>query len=383
MKIRTSSSEPRLNLRAGELVEVRSRSEILATLDARAAKDALPFMPEMLQYCGQRFTVYKRAHKTCDTIRKPVGLRMDRAVHLTGVRCDGGAHGGCQAGCLLFWKEAWLKRVPDREQPREPLGPEPTGPTGPGCTEADVFEATRRKTNGTPTDAEIFVCQATELPRATSSLAWWDVRQYFEDITSGNIGVAELGFGLATATFNLAVRTIRRCVEAMRHLVSRRPIVYAEVPGVGIGQGVSIGEPAESPRSVATYARAAVNNLLVEYPYIRGKLHKTPSIPLNLEPGELVQIRSKAEILQTLDVNSRNRGLAFDVEMVPYCGGTYRVLRRVEKIVNEKTGEMLRLPSNCIVLDGVVCKGCLSRHRLFCPRSIYSYWHEVWLNRVR
>ena len=362
---------------------MRSKAEILATLDARAAKDALPFMPEMLQYCGQRFRVYKRAHKTCDTVRRPVGLRMDRAVHLTGVRCDGGAHGGCQAGCLLFWKEAWLKRVPDPQQARHPLGPEPSEATATGCTEADLFEAARRKTNGAPADTEIFVCQATELPRATSPLGWWDVRQYVQDITSGNIGFPELARGLATATFNLAVRTIRRCVLAMGRLVSRRPIVYAEASGVGIGPGVSIGEPEVSGRSVAGYARAAVGNLLVEYPHIRGRLHKTPSAPLNLEPGELVQIRTKAEILDTLDVNSRNRGLAFDVEMVPYCGRTYRVLRRVEKIVNEKTGEMLKLPNNCIVLDGVVCRGCLSRNRLFCPRSIYSYWHEVWLKRVR
>ena len=32
------------------------------------------------------------------------------AVHLE-TRCDGSAHGGCQASCLLFWKDAWLKPV--------------------------------------------------------------------------------------------------------------------------------------------------------------------------------------------------------------------------------------------------------------------------------
>jgi hypothetical protein len=36
---------------------------------------------------------------------------MENAVHLVGVRCDGSAHGGCQAGCLIFWKDAWLRRV--------------------------------------------------------------------------------------------------------------------------------------------------------------------------------------------------------------------------------------------------------------------------------
>ena len=25
-------------------------------------------MPQMFEYCGKRFKVYKRAHKTCDTV---------------------------------------------------------------------------------------------------------------------------------------------------------------------------------------------------------------------------------------------------------------------------------------------------------------------------
>ncbi len=55
-------------LRAGELVEVRSKAEILMTLDQHGRLDGLPFMPEMFRYCGQRFRVYKRAHKTCDFV---------------------------------------------------------------------------------------------------------------------------------------------------------------------------------------------------------------------------------------------------------------------------------------------------------------------------
>ena len=41
-----------LDLRAGELVEIRSREEILATLDSRGERDSLPFMPEMEVSCG-------------------------------------------------------------------------------------------------------------------------------------------------------------------------------------------------------------------------------------------------------------------------------------------------------------------------------------------
>jgi hypothetical protein len=78
----SNRASSRLNLHAGELVEVRSEPEILATLDAEGRLDGLPFMPEMLQYCGQRFRVFKSAHKTCDTIEKTGGRRMRNAVHL-------------------------------------------------------------------------------------------------------------------------------------------------------------------------------------------------------------------------------------------------------------------------------------------------------------
>ena len=72
-------------------------------------------MPQMFRYCGQRFQVYKRAHKTCDTVSGHyVGLRLAHAVHLD-LRCDGQAYGGCQAACLIFWKEAWLKRVGEED----------------------------------------------------------------------------------------------------------------------------------------------------------------------------------------------------------------------------------------------------------------------------
>ena len=96
--------------RTGDVVEVRSKEEILGTLNKNGRLDELPFMPQMLQFCGKRFKVYKRAHKTCDTVNPVAGRRVADAVHLE-TRCDGAAYGGCQAECLLFWKEAWLKRV--------------------------------------------------------------------------------------------------------------------------------------------------------------------------------------------------------------------------------------------------------------------------------
>src|SRR5260221_10011931 len=113
----TASSARTLGLRPGDWVEVRGKEEILATLSSDASLDALPFMPEMLQFCGQRFQVYKRADKTCDTVDKTGGLRFRNNVHLKELRCDGSAHGGCEAGCLMFWREALLKRGGDEQAP--------------------------------------------------------------------------------------------------------------------------------------------------------------------------------------------------------------------------------------------------------------------------
>ena len=72
----------RRKLSVGDWVEVRSKEEILGTLDADGRHDGMPFMPEMFAFCGKRFQVYKRAHKTCDTVFPVRGRRVDDAVHL-------------------------------------------------------------------------------------------------------------------------------------------------------------------------------------------------------------------------------------------------------------------------------------------------------------
>jgi hypothetical protein len=378
-----------LELRAGESVEVRSKDEILATLTSNGRLDALPFMPEMLRYCGKRFRVYKRAHKTCDTIVRPAGLRMESAVHLEGVRCDGAAHGGCQAGCLIFWKEAWLKRIAvapaaDSVEKTIPSLPD-TEPSeaqnnNVACTEDVLFTETRARS--VESSEEIYSCQATELRRATSDLPWWDIRQYIQDLTSRNVSLAALIRVMSVAIFNVVMRQTRYLVLAISQRAALR------LPGDVLKRGdcdtineAPANQPAPQTGTVATI-KAALNRVLVEYPHIRGRLRTTPSSVLNLRPGETVQVKTKEEILDTLDAGNRNRGLLFDAEMVPYCGRRFKVLRRVDRILNEKTGRMRVLPNVCIVLEDVFCKGCLSRNRLFCPRSIYSYWHEIWLKRA-
>ena len=94
-------------LKSGDLVQVRSAGEILATLDDAGALEALPFMPEMLPCLGRRFVVDKRADKICDTIAQTGSRRLRDSVLLADLRCDGSAHAGCQAECRLVWWNCW------------------------------------------------------------------------------------------------------------------------------------------------------------------------------------------------------------------------------------------------------------------------------------
>src|SRR6266567_2100056 len=41
-------------LHSGDLVRVRSKEEILRTLDKKAQLQNLPFMPEMFEFCGKQ-----------------------------------------------------------------------------------------------------------------------------------------------------------------------------------------------------------------------------------------------------------------------------------------------------------------------------------------
>ncbi|PYJ87313.1 MAG: hypothetical protein DME22_02100 [Verrucomicrobia bacterium] len=343
-------------LRAGEWVQVRSREEILKTLDKKGQLDSLPFMPQMFQYCGQKFRVYKRAHKTCDTVNKTGGRRIQNAVHLEGLRCDGKSYGGCQAGCLIFWKDAWLTRLDGelREAPALP-GSDPrlecaTVGRDAKCSEHDVLAGTRvdgRQGDEDPT----YVCQATQLPHATTFLPWWDIRQYLEDCTSGNIGSSRIFRGVIYASCYNLIQAGIGLGPILRWLYDRFQALWGGLP----------------------------------YPRKQGCIpvgQRTPTATLNLQPGELVRVRPHEEILATLDKENKNRGLYFDAEAVPYCGGTYRILKRVNRIIDEKTGKLVTMKTGSLILDGVWCQARYSDRRLFCPRSIYTYWREIWLERV-
>lgn len=347
-----------MSLRAGDWVEVRSQSEILATLDEGGRLDSLPFMPEMLQYCGRRFRVWKRAHKTCDTATHTGGRRMSAAVHLEELRCDGSAHRGCDSACLLFWKEAWLRPIagPDAPSARSDSRPTPGsgGLAATGCSERQLLAATTRSGDGDGQEP-LYRCQATDLPSATTLLKWWDIRQYVEDYTSGNVPLRQLFAGAVYVTCHTLITASQRYSTRLSRLLIR---LYDGV------QHLRRGTP---------------------YPRLRGTIprgQRTPAVELGLGPGDVVRVRPYKDILGTLDGRNRNRGMLFDAEEVPYCGGTFRVRSRARRIIDESSGRMITLQGRNVLLEGAWCQARYSDRRMFCPRAIFPIWREVWLERT-
>ena len=318
------------NLVVGDWVQVLSAGEILQTLDERGTLESLPFMPEMLPFVGRRFRVFKRATKTCDTIDKTGFRRVKNTVMLEGLRCDGAAHGGCQAGCLLFWKEAWLKRIPAEPHVEniESRAKAPTGQMDEAFKElaSRIQRAVQVGSESDPT----YMCLITEMKRASLPMAWWDIRHYLADVACGN------------RTFKEVVRTL--LLDIFNWTQKKRG---------------GVGFPNMEP----------------------GTLKKTPGSNLNLQPGDLVRIKKPEEIMKTLDGNGKTKGLRFDVGMFRYSGGEYPVVTRAYRLIDQKTGKMIHMSEQapCIMLDGVICH---ADYQKLCPRTEYLFWREAWLEKV-
>jgi hypothetical protein len=330
-----------LGLRSGDWVVVRSQDEILATLDEDARLDRLPFQPEMLAFCGRRMRVSKVAHKTCDNIHKTGGRRMMHAVHLEGARCDGAAHGECMADCVFIWKESWLRR--DGDDTVHSVG-------STACDVARVLQ--RAKAPGQESEVDpVYVCQTTALYEATTLLPWWDVRQYLQDVTTGNHSAWNitklLMFSWYRALFRFGVGygVLVRFYDAFQRLRGGKPFP------AGAGR-IPDGKP-------------------------------TPTELLHLKPGEWVEIKPASEILDTITVAGFNRGMRYDsLEMSKYSGERHRVQMRVDRLISEQTGKMMQMKSPCIQLEDVYCRAECTPLRLGCPRASNTYWREIWLRRV-
>jgi hypothetical protein len=100
-----------LGLKAGDMVRVRSREEIEATLDRWGELNGCAFMDDMAQYCDTVQRVFKPVERFMDErdyrMKKVKGL-----ILLEGGICPGHPGlGRCDRSCFYFWREEWLEKI--------------------------------------------------------------------------------------------------------------------------------------------------------------------------------------------------------------------------------------------------------------------------------
>jgi hypothetical protein len=267
-------------------------------------------MPEMAAFCGHCVPVHRRLEKVWEYAHGTGMRRVRNAVLLRALRCDGQSHGGCQAACQLIWKEAWLKRPW--------MG-------GSGTLGAPRHLDLDAHTQVTGEGGLRYICQMTEIQRASSQLHSRDLGHYWRDLRVGNIRLLPLLAAISVRLFN-------------------------GIQGRLGGPIWPVVEPMNRDSS--------------------------PHLDLGLQPGQMVRIKSKRAIAMTLNRKSRNRGLGFGEDMIFYCGGSYRVAARIDRIVHERTGELLLLKTPSILLEGVTAIG----GPILNPQNEFYFWREIWLD---
>ena len=309
------------SLRPGDLVEVLPAAEIASTLDENGESRGTPFMPEMLAYVGRRYRVAQQALKIC---APPSNVNLfPGLVYLEDLRCDGSAHGGCQAECRFYWRQEWLRRVEATD------GPLSLASDGEDKLAAVANDNVKTASDGSP-EGGGWRCQATRMPLAGRAASWKEPGQYVRELTSGN--VSPLHF-------------TRVMAGAFARPLGRRLRLLDRLPTAGANR-------------------------------VDGEV-------LGLQPGEWVEVRSVEEIGRTLDAGGKHRGLTFTDEMAQYCGKQFQVRRRVARIIDEVTGRMLEFKKNpCITLEGLICTGDRATRVWFCRKDQYPYWREAWLRRI-
>jgi len=282
--------------RPGQVVWVRSLQEILETLDGSGKLDGLPFMPEMIRYCGHSFRVSCMPTMTCV---EGIGFRkLKDIVFLENLRCDGGSHDGCQRDCLLFWREAWLSDQAINI---------PSSPT----LDAEVSQ---QNAGLKIKQGDRYFCQSTEL----------------SGIVSENLPDKFLPKGKLETLKKMASDLLHGEMTILSFITKLYNAVLIRIQRL-LGMDTS-GQ-------------------------LVGQRKKTETLSLGLEPGEWVEIKSEKEIAETLDIHGKNRGLMFDTPMGAYCGQRFQVENQLRKIIVEETGQMVSL-TNTVLLQNNVCSAC-------------------------
>lgn len=274
-------------MNVGNIVKVKLLEEIKSTLDDNNSLDKMPFMPEMVKFCGKKFRIKKLANFV---YKNKKGIRaINNAILLDNIYCDGSSHNGCVKSCSIFWRKEWLTHCADENYEH---------------FNHNVSYNTNLVEFKTIIN-DSYYCQSSQLQYFSKALNIFVKSKYlFKEFFAGNKPVILI---IINVFYHLELKNL--------HIIN--------------------------------YSLCWI---------IKGNKVTTPSESLNLEKGDLVEIRSKEEIIRTLDKTGKNRGMLFSQEMHSFCGQKFRVRSKLNRMITEDTGKMVEI-KNTVLLEGLTCNG--------------------------
>jgi len=159
---------------------------------------------------------------------------------------------------------------------------------------------------------------------------------------------------------------------------------YGEVPPQSLSRRVKLTVRRRlAPRQERRVKRYS-NKVMNWFASLLGRRARPAVVPMRtavaaLQPGDRVQVRSREEIEGMLDHWRQLKGCTFMNEMWQYCGTTQRVLKRMERFVDERD-LMVKKANGIVLLEGLFCQGTAEFGR--CDRSCHYFWREEWLEKV-
>jgi hypothetical protein len=274
----SGSSSQAGRLMPGDLVEVCSAAEILSTLDEKGTLENMPFMPEMLAFCGRQFRVAASAFKTC--VDDQDMRSLNDTVFLEEVRCDGGSHAGCDRGCLIFWKTAWLKRAGAESRNGHS--------TKTGLKEADLLSLAQQ--NGG------FFCQSSEILNASHPLPWWNAKQYVWDLKYNRVPLLVFARSLFIAFYNKVASRVK--LRTWGAVIGSEPAPNGHKP-LNLQPGEYVRVKALSEIQATLDAEGKQENLLF-------------GAPMTKFCGEVLRVRERVENI-VLEATQRQRKIKHTV----------------------------------------------------------------------
>ena len=100
-------------IKAGDIVKVKTKKEIKGMLDDKGKYKGCSFIGRMYEYCGNNYTVLKEVNYFYDEAKQKM-CKCKNIVLLEEVTCSGKQKlffESCDRSCFYFWHIDWLEKI--------------------------------------------------------------------------------------------------------------------------------------------------------------------------------------------------------------------------------------------------------------------------------